>query len=293
MIKKGVYAAGLSVLNKDLSVNIDATINHAEGLIQNGLHGVFFWGSTGQSQLVSLQDKKKLISKISNHKLKKQFFLGTGDNSLHNNFELIDHGFKNKFDTYLLMPPAVYPKTHQGVFNFYQKIISTFPKIIIGIYNFEKLCGYKFSVEAITHLVKTYPNNIRFVKDSSYNLFQTLKIKDLLIFPGSETKLKTGLDASCSGCVSAVLNLTHSLARKVFDDFSNKKEQTVNEKLIKVREAFDKYQLISALHTYMSIEDEKYKNLLPPLVLLSEEKKLELLSKLKELKFLTKKNIAA
>ena len=72
MIKKGVYAAGLSVLNKDLSVNIDATINHAEGLIQNGLHGVFFWGSTGQSQLVSLQDKKKLISKISNHKLKKQ-----------------------------------------------------------------------------------------------------------------------------------------------------------------------------------------------------------------------------
>ena len=290
---KGVYAAGLSVLNKDLSVNIDATINHAENLIKNGLHGVFFYGSTGMSQLVGLEDKKKLISKISNHKLKKQFFLGTGNNSLQDNIELIDHGFKNKFETYLLMPPAYYPKTDQGVFNFYQKIISTFPKIIIGIYNFEKLCGYKFSVEAITRLVKNYPNNIRFVKDSSYNLFQTLNIKDLLVFPGSETKLKTGLDNGCSGAISAVLNVTHSLARKVFDDFSNKKDQTVNEKLIKVRETFDKYQLISALHTYLSIEDEKYKNLLPPLVLLSEEKKLELLSKLKELNFLTKKNIAA
>ena len=290
---KGVYAAGLSVLNKDLTVNIDATINHAENLIKNGLHGVFFYGSTGMSQLVGLEDKKKLISKISNHKLKKQFFLGTGNNSLQDNIELIDHGFKNKFETYLLMPPAYYPKTDQGVFNFYQKIISTFPKIIIGIYNFEKLCGYKFSVEAIIRLVKNYPNNIRFVKDSSYNLFQTLNIKDLLVFPGSETKLKTGLDNGCSGSISAVLNVTHSLARKVFDDFSNKKDQTVNEKLIKVRETFDKYQLISALHTYLSIEDEKYKNLLPPLVLLSEEKKLELLSKLKELNFLTKKNIAA
>ena len=290
---KGVYAAGLSVLNKDLTVNIDATINHAENLIKNGLHGVFFYGSTGMSQLVGLEDKKKLISKISNHKLKKQFFLGTGNNSLQDNIELIDHGFKNKFETYLLMPPAYYPKTDTGVENFYQKIISTFPKIIIGIYNFEKLCGYKFSVEAITRLVKNYPNNIRFVKDSSYNLFQTLNIKDLLVFPGSETKLKTGLDNGCSGSISAVLNVTHSLARKVFDDFSNKKDQTVNEKLIKVRETFDKYQLISALHTYLSIEDEKYKNLLPPLVLLSEEKKLELLSKLKELNFLTKKNIAA
>jgi len=63
MIKNGVYAAGLSVLNKDLSVNIDATINHAENLIKNGLHGVFFYGSTGMSQLVGLEDKKKLISK--------------------------------------------------------------------------------------------------------------------------------------------------------------------------------------------------------------------------------------
>ena len=73
-MKRGVYAAGLSILNNDLSLNIDATVKHAENLINNGLHGVFFFGSTGQSQLCGLPDKKKLISKISNHKLKKQFF---------------------------------------------------------------------------------------------------------------------------------------------------------------------------------------------------------------------------
>ena len=49
MIKKGVYAAGLSVLNADRTLNIDATINHASEAIQSGLHGVFFFGSTGQS----------------------------------------------------------------------------------------------------------------------------------------------------------------------------------------------------------------------------------------------------
>jgi DNA-directed RNA polymerase subunit H (RpoH/RPB5) len=43
----------------------------------------------------------------------------------------------------------------------------------------------------------------------------------------------------------------------------------------------------------MSDQDERYKNLLPALTLLSEEKKQELLSKLKELDFLPKKNIAA
>ena len=40
MIKKGVYAAGLSVLNADRTLNIDATITHASQAIQSGLHGI-------------------------------------------------------------------------------------------------------------------------------------------------------------------------------------------------------------------------------------------------------------
>ena len=47
MIKRGVYAAGMSILNKDLTLNVEATISHAENLIKNGLHGSFFFGSTG------------------------------------------------------------------------------------------------------------------------------------------------------------------------------------------------------------------------------------------------------
>ena len=66
-----------------------------------------------------------------------------------------------------------------------------------------------------------------------------------------------------------------------------------NEKLIKIRETFDNYPLIPALHSFMSDEDEKYKNLLPPLTLFSEEKKQELLSKLKELNFIPKTNSVA
>ena len=56
MIKRGIYAAALSVINKDSSLNIDATISHAENLIKKGLHGVFFFGSTGQSQLISMSE---------------------------------------------------------------------------------------------------------------------------------------------------------------------------------------------------------------------------------------------
>ena len=52
MIIKGVYAAGLSILDSNKSLDVKATINHAEQAIKRGLNGVFFFGSTGQSQLI-------------------------------------------------------------------------------------------------------------------------------------------------------------------------------------------------------------------------------------------------
>ena len=82
---------------------------------------------------------------------------------------------------------------------------------------------------------------------------------------------------------------THSLARKVFDDFEEKKDQTKNDQLIAVREIFDQYNLISALHSFHSIKDENYKNILPPLTLLSEKHEKKLVKKLNELKFTLKK----
>ena len=274
MLKRGVYAASLSVLHKDLTLNVEATISHAESLIKNGLHGCFFFGSTGMSQLISKNEKMELISKISTHKQRKHFYLGTGCNSLNENIELIRYASEFNFNTILLMPSAYYGgNSDEGVFEFYKKIISACPKIKIVIYNFQKLSGYIFSINAITKLVKSFPKNIIGVKDSSYNLYENLKIKNFLIFPGSEAKLLKGLEKGSSGVISAVTNSTHFLARKVFDDFENKKHQSKNEQLIKVRETFDQYNLISALHSFLSDRNKKFSNILPPLVLLSDEKK--------------------
>ena len=294
MIKKGIYAASLSVLNENGTLNINETILHAESVIRSGLHGVFFFGSTGQSQLISINEKKEFIAKIASHKLRKQFFLGTGCNSLNDNIDLIKYAMEYDFRDFLIMPPAYYKgNTDEGVFEFYKKIIAATPKAKIILYNFEKLSGYKFSAEAVTKLVKVFPENIIGCKDSSYNLFETLKLPNFLMFPGSEAKLLKGLELGCSGCISAVTNVTHSLARKVFDDFENKKNQSKNEQLIKVRETFDQYNLISALHSFLSDRNKKFSNILPPLVLLSDEKKKELNAKLNELKFNLEDNLAA
>ena len=292
---KGIYAAGLSVLKEDLSLDVKKTIEHHEHLIKEGLNGTIFFGSTGQGQLISIGEKKRLISELSHSKYKDSFFLGTGVNSLRDNRDLISHSFNNGFDTFLIMPPAYYVNnTHEGVYKFYANLIQQFPKIKIILYNFQKLSRYLFSPQAVEKLVKDFPEAIRACKDSSYNLYEILKIPGFSMFPGSETKLLHGLQNGASGIISAVTNVTYHLAKKVYDDFNNNREQTVNNKLCAVRKAFDDTEnLISALHSFKSVENKNYKRLLPPLTLLSTEKQKELLNKLRELNFIPRKNIAA
>ena len=198
------------------------------------------------------------------------------------------------FNTFLVMPPA-YGKgnTQEGVSKFYTEIIKNIPKVKIILYNFEKLSGFKFELNFVKKLVSFFQKNIIGCKDSTANLYEKTKIKDFLMFPGDESKLLKGLEVGCSGCISAIANVTHKLAREVFDDFQNNKPQKSNEKLINVRQTFDKYNLISSLHSYMSLQNSKFKNLLPPLTLLNSSDQKELLKKLESLKFGVDKNIAA
>jgi len=256
-IKKGIYAASMSLFNKDLSLDVDSTIKHSEKLIGEGLlHGAIFFGSTGCAQLISSNEKKKLIDKLNDNKLKNHFIIGTGANALNENIELMKHSINNGINRFLLMPPAYYKYSDEGsdegVYSFYANLIQKVPESKIILYNFEKLSGYKFSVQIIEKLVKDFPKQIVGVKDSTYNLYDKIKIPNFLVFPGSETKLLKGLELGNSGIISAICNVTAPLARKVYDDFHKQQQQTLNEKLCAVRKVFVNFNLISGLHSFMS-----------------------------------------
>ena len=290
---EGIYAATVSVLNNDLSLNIDKTINHAETIIDNGCHGAAIFGSTGQAQLLSISEKINLLNKLSLSKHREKYLIGTGLNSLGETINLMRVAKSLGFNSFLIMPPAYYNYDDRDVKNFYSKIVEASPQSKIILYNFEKLSGYKFSLKCIEDLVKSFPDQIVGVKDSSYNLYENLKLENFSVMPGSETKLLSGLKLGCSGIITATCNVTSQLARKVYDDFKNGKDQTVNQKLCDVRQVFDRYNLISAIHTFLKNKDDIYKNLLPPLRTLDKTEEKDLINSLDKLNFSIKSLMAA
>ena len=282
---KGIYAATLSILNEDLSLNIEKTILHAENIINQGCHGVAFFGSTGQAQLIPVSEKINLLNSISTNKNKDKFIIGTGLNSLVETINLMKVSISLNFKKFLIMPPAYYEYGDKEVINFYTKIIEEVPDAKIILYNFEKLSGYKFSLSCVEKLAKKFPQQIVGVKDSTYNLYENLKIDNFSVLPGSENKLLKGLQLGCDGIITATCNITATLTRKVYDDFIQNNDQSVNEKLCKVRTIFDGYNLISAIHSLMSQIDKSYSNILPPLSLLNNKDCQKLIEDLKKIDF--------
>ena len=286
---KGIYAAAVSILNNDLSLDVNKTVKHCENIIKDGCHGVVLFGSTGQSQLIPLNEKIEMINFVSkNDKIKEKLIIGTGLNSLVENINFLKLSLNIGLNKFLIMPPAYYNYGDKEVIDYYTKLIKSVPDAKIILYNFEKLCGYKFSVDCVENLAARFPKNIIGVKDSTYNLMGNLNIKNFSILPGSELKLLSGLKKDCSGIITATCNVTAKLARKVFDDFEQNKDQTVNDKLCEVRKAFDQFNLISGLHSFLSLTDKQFLNILPTCSLLSKQDEKTLIDKLKDLDFLGK-----
>jgi len=282
---KGIYAASMSLFNSDLSLNIEKTVSHAEQIIDQGCHGAAILGSTGQAQLISISEKISLLTQLSDSKHKDKYIVGTGLNSLNETINLMKVASSLNLNNFLIMPPAYYKYGDKEAIEFYSRVVEAMPDSRIILYNFEKLCGYKFSIECIKDLVKKFPKQIVGVKDSSYNLYENLKIDNFSVLPGSESKLLKGLELGCAGIITATCNVTAGLARKVYDDFIEKKEQTKNEMLCNVRHTFEKFNLISGLHSFMSDEDKIYQNVVPPVALLDKKDRQKLMEGLNKLNF--------
>ena len=120
---KGIYAASMSVLNDNLTLNIAKTIKHAENLIDEGCHGVAIFGSTGQAQLISVSEKIELLNDLSKSKYKEKFIVGTGFNSLGETINLMKVAATLGFTKFLIMPPAFYKYEDKDVINYYSIIV--------------------------------------------------------------------------------------------------------------------------------------------------------------------------
>ena len=125
----------MSILKDDLTLDMEKTLKHAENLLENGSNFVVFFGSTGQSQLISSNEKKSFIKYCRKSKFRNRFIIGTGSNSLQENIEILKIAQDQGIYFSLLMGSAYFSYNEDGAYKWFSKLIDQVPKAKILIYN--------------------------------------------------------------------------------------------------------------------------------------------------------------
>src|SRR5882757_4648569 len=60
----GVFPAITTQMHKDGSLDLDATISHAETLIKSGISGLIFLGSLGENQSLTPDEKRIVVGEM-------------------------------------------------------------------------------------------------------------------------------------------------------------------------------------------------------------------------------------
>jgi 4-hydroxy-tetrahydrodipicolinate synthase len=139
----------------------------------------------------------------------------------------------------------------------------------------------------ISRLIEAYPGTVAGTKDSSGDRerIETLcrEFPDFSVLAGTETLLLETLRNGGQGCISATVNVTSRLARRVYDAHASGRDdeaETLQESLSALRASIETYPMIPALKALMAglTDDGEWRNLRPPLSGLDGEQEKKLLA---------------
>jgi len=222
----GVIPAMITSFNKDESINkegIRKTINY---LISEKVNGLYITGSTGETFLMSQDEKKQVIEIIVeevNGRVPVIAHIGSIGTKI--TTELGQYAEKVGVDALSALPPFYYGFSNDEIFNYYKDISNT-TNLPITIYNISH--AHLMDLDMLKRLAAI--KNVKGVKYTAPTHFNFNKIKKEV---GENFKIYSGMDEmSLSGLISGadgIIGSFYNLMPEMFVDiYAKVKEGNIN-----------------------------------------------------------------
>jgi len=201
---KGVFIPIITPFTENNKLNIESLKAHIEWLISCNVDGIIPVGSTGESSLLSFEEKREVFEtavKVINKRI--PVVGGTTADSTQDSIELSIMAEKVGVDGLMVMPP-IYSKVNMQQAYQHLKDIALSVNIPVIVYNNPARCMIDLSVDCIVELSKV--KNVRYLKESSGEVNRIHKIVkktegNFAIFTGFDT---LALEAFASGATGWV-----------------------------------------------------------------------------------------
>lgn len=224
----GVYAAAVTPLGADQSLDLEAVPALLEFFAGRGCHGIVLFGTTGEGPSFSPTERETLMRAAGAARQAApglRLLAGTGTPSLSETIELTKLAFDLGFEGVLAVPPYYFRKaTDNGLFLWFSEVIQKAVPAdgyLLG-YHFPSVAGIGFSLELLARLKGAFPVQFAGIKDSSHDPDLTCRLgekfgADLVVLNGTDSYLQLALQNQAAGCITAPANLLSPDLRAVWD----------------------------------------------------------------------------
>jgi 4-hydroxy-tetrahydrodipicolinate synthase len=217
---KGIIVPLVTPFDNRGEIDLAATRDLVQFLIERGVHGLFPGGTTGEWTLLTLKERHKLAEVVVDAADGRvPVLVHTGTLTTRDTLTLTRHARSIGAQAAAIVTPFYLHLTDEALAGYFEQIANDVPEYPIYLYNIPQLTGRNISLSLIRRLVENCPNIVG-MKDSSGSLstlvasaplrdgdFNTAIGADGLTLAG----VAVGIDAFISGNANVVPELIVAL----------------------------------------------------------------------------------
>ncbi len=249
----GVYAAAVTPLKLDSTLDLEAVPVLLRFLASRGCHGALLFGTTGEGPSFSPKERETFMRSARVYRQQLPGFkllAGTGTPSLSETIDLTKLAFDLGYDGVVVLPPYYFRKvTDEGLFNWFSELIKKAVPTkghLLG-YHIPSAIGVGFSLDLLARLKDSFPTQFAGIKDSSHDESFATALgqrfgKDLLVLNGTDSYFHHALKNHAQGAITAPANLISEGLREIWDLYQEGKDPTeAQARVSEQRHILEKY----------------------------------------------------
>ncbi len=294
-LPNGVFAASVTPLKDDFTIDHEALFNHCNWLLANGNNGICFMGTTGEANSFSVAERVAALDYLIDRGFPaEKLLVGTGCCALTDSIQLTKHAASQKVGGVLMLPPFYYKGlTDDGLMDYFSLVIDQVKSLDLKVYlyHFPKMTSVPFTLDFVKRLTTKYPGVVVGMKDSGGDWSNMQALLDVFpgfkLYSGTEKYFLDVLRAGGAGVISATTNLTGNLAALVYAKRNEPDADALQGKLTEARLAFEGASFVSGVKHELAKrhKNDNWLNIRPPNSNLTTAQIVNLESRLRDIEF--------
>ena len=219
-----LITAMITPFDDRLQVNYAKAAEVAEHLVQNGTEGIVVAGTTGESPVLSDEEKLRLFATVKEQVGSRvSVWAGTGSNNTQHSIELSREAEKLGVDGVLLVGPYYNKPSQEGLYQHFRAIAEAI-NIPAMVYNIPSRTSSNILPETMARLAQI--DNIVALKESSGDMNQVSQLAYLLpegmkVYSGDDSLTLPMMALGAHGVVSVASHLVGKDIQRMITAFNN------------------------------------------------------------------------